>query len=247
MMQFGRAKERAQTTKLAWPPLGDNARLGPLRQNGVVKSLPPRLDSAQLRRATRHLTAADPVLDGLMRTVGPCRLKVHRGGSSFAYLARAVLSQQISVAAARSIAGRVRERFGDPLRPEDILGAADEELRGLGLSRQKVAYLRDLAERTGDGLPLGRLSRMPDEKVIEALTVVKGIGVWTAQMYLMFRLGRRDVFPVGDLGIRSAMKRAYRMRGAPSPERLRRVATPWRPWRTVACWYLWQSLDSTPT
>jgi len=213
----------------------------------VVKNLPPRLGSPDLRRATRHLTAADPVLAGLIREVGPCRLEVRRGGSSFAYLARAILSQQISVAAARSIAPRMRERLGAPLRPEDILGATGEELRSLGLSRQKVVYLLDLAEKTRDGLPLARLGRLSDDEVIEALTVVKGVGVWTAEMYLMFRLGRPDVLPVGDLGIRNAMTQAYRMRGVPKPERLRRVAAPWRPWRTVACWYLWQSLDATPT
>lgn len=212
-----------------------------------MTTVPTSLDPAALRRATRHLTAADPVLAGLVRDVGPCRLELHRGGSSFAYLARAILAQQISVAAARSIAGRMRERFGAPLRPEDVLEASEEELRGLGLSRQKAGYLRDLAEKTQAGLPLGRLSRLSDEQVIETLTAVKGVGVWTAEMYLMFRLGRPDVFPVGDLGIRNAMKRAYRMRGVPKPERLCRLAASWRPWRTVACWYLWQSLDATPT
>lgn len=247
MTQHGRANQRAQFTKLARPLFGDNARLGRLGQNGTVTNPQPRLDSAELRRATRHLSAADPVMAVLIREVGPCRLEVRRGGSSFAYLARAILGQQISVAAARSIAGRMRERFGAPLRPEDILLATDGELRGLGLSRQKVAYLRDLAARTGDALPLGRLSRMPDEKVIEVLTVVKGVGVWTAQMYLMFRLGRPDVLPVGDLGIQTAMKRFYPMRGHPKPGRMQRIAAPWRPWRTVACWYLWQSLDATPT
>ena len=246
-MPFGRANGRAQSLKLARPSAGDNARVGRLGENGAVPPLAPRLDGPALRRATRHLSRCDPKLAALMADVGPCRLDVHRGGSSFAYLARAILSQQISVAAARSIAGRMRQRFGAPLRPEDVLGASDEELRGLGLSRQKVAYLRDLAGKTRDGLPLGRLSRLPEEKVIEILTEVKGVGVWTAEMYLMFRLGRPDVFPVGDLGIRNAMKRAYRMRGVPKPERMRRLAAPWRPWRTVACWYLWQSLDATPT
>jgi DNA-3-methyladenine glycosylase II len=218
-----------------------------LGENEPVQNPPPRLAPATLRAATRHLAAADPVLAGLVRDVGPCRLEIHRGGSSFAYLARAILAQQISVAAARSIAGRIRDRFGSPLRPEDVIGASDAELRGLGLSRQKVAYLRDLARKTRDGLPLGRLSRLPDERVIETLTAVKGVGVWTAEMYLMFRLGRPDVFPVGDLGIRNAMKRAYRMRGVPKPERLQQVAAPWRPWRTVACWYLWKSLEAVPT
>jgi DNA-3-methyladenine glycosylase II len=114
-----------------------------------VTSRPERLDTAALRRATRHLTQADPVLAGIVAEVGRCRLQIHRGGSSFAYLARAILSQQISGAAARSIAGRMRERFGVPLRPGSILAASDEELRALGLSRQKAAYLRDLAAQTG--------------------------------------------------------------------------------------------------
>jgi 3-methyladenine DNA glycosylase/8-oxoguanine DNA glycosylase len=208
---------------------------------------PQRLDPAALRRATRHLSGADPVFARLVADVGPCRLEVRRAGSAFAYLARAILAQQISVAAARSIAGRLRDRFGASLRPEHILGASETELRGLGLSRQKAAYLRDLAERTRDGLPLDRLGRRTDDEVIETLTIVKGIGRWTAEMYLMFRLGRPDVLPVDDLGIQSAMKRAYRMRSRPKPERMRRVAVPWRPYRTVACWYLWKSLDATPT
>jgi DNA-3-methyladenine glycosylase II len=203
-----------------------------------------RLDRAALRRARRHLASADPVLARLVADLGPCRLQLHRGGSAFAYLARAILAQQISVAAARSIAGRLRDRFGAPLRPEHILGASETELRSLGLSRQKSAYLRDLAEKTRNGLPFGRLSRMPDEKVVETLTVVKGIGRWTAEVYLMFRLGRPDVLPVGDLGIQAAMKRAYRMRSMPKPERMRRIARPWRPYRTVASWYLWRSLDA---
>ena len=206
----------------------------------------PRLDRAALRRATRHLAHVDPVFARLVSELGPCRLELNRGGSAFAYLARAILAQQISVAAARSIAGRLRDRFGAPLLPEHILGASEVELRGLGLSRQKASYLRDLAERTGDGLPLGRLSRLSDERVIETLTVVHGIGRWTAEMYLMFRLGRPDVLPVGDLGIRAAMKRAYRMRTMPKPERMRRMAEPWRPYRTVACWHLWRSLKAAP-
>ncbi len=203
-----------------------------------------RLDRAALRRAKRHLASADPMLARLVADLGPCRLQLHRGGSAFAYLARAILAQQISVAAARSIARRLRDRFGAPLRPEHILGTSDSELRSLGLSRQKAAYLRDLAERTRDGLSLDRLSRLSDDDVIETLTVVKGIGRWTAEMYLMFRLGRPDVLPVGDLGIQSAMKRAYRMRSMPKPERMRRIAKPWRPYRTVASWYLWRSLDA---
>jgi 3-methyladenine DNA glycosylase/8-oxoguanine DNA glycosylase len=189
---------------------------------------------------------ADPVLAGIIGAVGPCRLEIHRAGSAFAYLSRAILAQQISLAAARSIANRMKARFGWPLRPEHVLSASIAELRSLGLSRQKAAYLRDLATRTRDGLPLDRLSRLSDERVIEVLTVVKGIGRWTAEMYLMFRLGRPDVLPVDDLGIRNAMKRAYRMRATPKKERMRRIAEAWRPHRTVACWYLWRSLELEP-
>lgn len=204
----------------------------------------PRLDRAGFRRASRHLANADPVMAGLVRKLGPASLDLNRGGSAFAYLARAILAQQISVAAARSISGRLRGRFGAPLRPEHILGVSKEELRGLGLSRQKASYLRDLADKAQDGLPLGRLSRLSDERVIDTLTAVNGIGRWTAEMYLMFRLGRPDILPVGDLGIRAAMRRAYRMRAMPRPERMRRIAARWRPWRTVACFYLWRSLDA---
>jgi DNA-3-methyladenine glycosylase II len=202
------------------------------------------LDDVALRRARRHLAAADPVMAGLLGAVGSLPLPVHRGGSAFAYLSRAILAQQISVAAARSIARRITERFGWPWRPEQVLKSTDAELRAFGLSRQKIGYLRDLAAHTRNGLPLGRLSRLSDERVIEALTVVKGIGRWTAEMYLMFRLGRTDVLPVDDLGIRSAMRRAYGMRGLPKQDRMRRIAEPWRPYRSVACFYLWRSLDA---
>ena len=211
---------------------------GPLDQEAV------RLDDAALRRARRHLAAADPVLARLLREVGPAPMRAHRGGTAFAYLTRAILAQQISVAAARSIANRIKGRFGWPLRPEHLLQSSDAELRTLGLSRQKVGYLRDLAAHTRDGLRLDRLSRLSDERVIETLTVVKGIGRWTAEMYLMFRLGRGDVLPVDDLGIRSAMRRAYAMRGLPKKDRMRRIAEPWRPYRSVACFYLWKSLDA---
>ena len=202
------------------------------------------LDETALRRARRHLAAADPVMARVLGTVGSLPLPVHRGGSAFAYLSRAILAQQISGAAARSIAKRITDRFGWPWRPEQMLQASDAELRALGLSRQKAGYLRDLASHTRDGLPLDRLSRLSDERVIEELTVVKGIGRWTAEMYLMFRLGRGDVLPVDDLGIRSAMRRAYGMRGLPKKERMRRIAEPWRPYRSVACFYLWKSLDA---
>jgi DNA-3-methyladenine glycosylase II len=199
-----------------------------------------------MRRASRLLKARDPVMARLVSAIGPCRLEPRRGMSDFAYLTRAILAQQISVAAARSIAARLRSHFGSPLVPRRVMAASEAELRGLGLSRQKAAYIKDLAAHVEDGLPLQRLGRLPDERVIEALTVVKGIGRWTAEMYLMFRLGRPDVLPTDDLGIRVAMKRAYRMRKLPKPERMRRIAAAWQPFRTVACWYLWQSLEMPP-
>jgi DNA-3-methyladenine glycosylase II len=202
------------------------------------------LDARALARARHHLLAADPVLGRLVREIGPVPMGVRRGGSAFAYLSRAILAQQISVAAARSIGNRIRARFGWPWRPEHFLAASDPALRELGLSRQKIGYLRDLSAHTRDGLPLQRLSRLPDERVIEELTVVQGIGRWTAEMYLMFRLGRPDVLPVDDLGIRSAMRRAYRMRVLPKPERMRRIAAAWRPYRSIACFYLWKSLEA---
>jgi DNA-3-methyladenine glycosylase II len=203
-----------------------------------------RLDAKALGRARRHLAACDPVMAGLVREIGPAPMSAHRGGSAFAYLSRAILAQQISTAAARSIGNRITARFGWPWRPEQFLQSSDAELRALGLSRQKVGYLRDLATHTRNGLPLARLSRMSEDRVIETLTVVKGIGRWTAEMYLMFRLGRGDVLPVDDLGIQSAMRHAYGLRGLPKQERMRRIAAPWRPYRSIACFYLWESLDS---
>ena len=204
-----------------------------------------RLGSAGHRRARLHLAGCDdPVMARLSKQIGGVPVSPHRAGSAFAHLSRAILAQQISTAAARSIAKRLTDRFGWPWRPEHVLEASADELRALGLSRQKASYLRDLARHTRNGLPLGRLSRLSDERVIETLTVVKGIGRWTAEMYLMFRLGRGDVLPVDDLGIRSAMRRAYGMRGLPKKDRMRRIAEAWRPYRSIACFYLWRSLDS---
>jgi DNA-3-methyladenine glycosylase II len=195
-------------------------------------------------RATRHLRRVDPVLAGIMRQVGPCLYSVRRHESPFAALARAVVYQQLAGAAAATIHRRVLAAVGggEP-RPEDVLRTSDEALRAAGLSRQKLSYLRDLAQKAQDGLPLERLARLSDERVIQALVGVKGIGRWTAEMFLMFRLGRLDVLPVDDYGIRKAMQRAYRWRSLPKPERMRRAAEPWRPFRSVACWYLWRSLD----
>jgi len=203
------------------------------------------IDPATLRKATAHLRRTDPVLAAIIRDVGPCRLRTDETGGAFAALVESIVYQQITGKAAASIYGRVRKliKRRHP-RPQDILAATEEALRGAGLSRQKVAYLRDLAEKVRDGLKLHVLGRLEDEAVIETLIEVKGIGRWTVEMFLIFRLGRLDVLPVHDYGIRKAMQRAYRLRKLPNPDRMRRLAEPWRPYRTVACWYLWRSLES---
>jgi 3-methyladenine DNA glycosylase/8-oxoguanine DNA glycosylase len=202
-----------------------------------------RSDRPSLVRATRHLRRADPVMAAIIARVGPCLWRVDRRGSAFAALVESIMYQQITGRAAASIHRRLRTRIGrrHP-RPADIAAVSDRALRACGLSRQKIAYLRDLAARATDGLALRGLGRLDDEAVIERLCAVKGIGRWTAEMFLMFRLGRFDVLPVHDYGIRKAMQRAYRLRALPSPARMRETAEPWRPFRTVACWYLWRSI-----
>ena len=193
--------------------------------------------------APAHLKRSDPVLRGLIERVGPCRLKVDAGGDHFGSLVEAIVYQQITGRAAATIHGRLLTLVGTKrLRPRHILSAPDASLRSAGLSRQKIAYLKDLAARVDGGLGLSRIARLEDEAVVDALTEVKGIGRWTAHMFLIFRLGRMDVLPVDDYGIRKAMKNAYRMRELPKPARMERVAEAWRPYRSVASWYLWRSL-----
>jgi DNA-3-methyladenine glycosylase II len=159
---------------------------------------------------------------------------------------RSIISQQISSAAARTIRARLEERIGIP-RPETVLALTAEDLRLCGISPQKAKYLHDLAEHVSSGqLPLQRLGRLSDDEVIERLVAVKGIGRWTAQMFLMFSLGRPDILPHDDLGIRSAMRRLYELPEMPKREQMDEIAAPWRPFATVACWYLWRSLDMKP-
>jgi len=193
------------------------------------------------------LARRDPVLRDLMRRHGPCRLADRQHADPFTALVHAIISQQLSTRAAATIAGRVDVLLGGRPTPAAVAAASDAQLRGAGLSGQKIGYLRDLASRVEDGsLPLGVLDRLADEDVIASLTSVKGIGRWTAEMFLMFRLLRPDVLPVGDLGIVQAVQRAYRMRTVPTPTRLMRLGEAWRPYRTVACWYLWASLGNAP-
>ena len=204
------------------------------------------------RRAVTHLSAGDPVLARLIDAIGP--LGDAREGrpyrdDHYGALVRSITGQQLSVRAARAIYGRLTARFdGRPPTPHEILADDPEELRAAaGLSRAKVGYLRSLAEHVVSGeLELERLDELSDEEVIAELVAVKGLGTWTAHMFLMFHLERPDVLAVGDLGIRRAIERAYVLGGLPAPEAIEEIAEPWRPYRTLACRYLWRSLLNEP-
>jgi len=196
-----------------------------------------------MRRAILHLQRTDPILRDIIRRVGPYRIQYAE--PDFETLARSIVFQQLSGKSARAIFARLKvaTRAETRMTPGGVLALAPEALRSVGLSQQKARYLRDLAEKTQAGsVDLGDLAGLPDAEVIERLTVVKGIGVWTAQMYLLFALRRPDVLAVGDLGIRTAVRTAYGLRRLPSPRRVEQLGEPWRPYRSVACWYLWRSL-----
>jgi DNA-3-methyladenine glycosylase II len=202
-------------------------------------------DKSTIRKAVNHLRKSDPTMARLIADVGPCRYEVKNFGTHFDALCRSIIYQQLSTKAAGTIHGRFLDLF--PYRqpsPDALLAIPEEKLRGVGLSRQKLSYLRDLAHRVHTGeLPLGHLDELPDQELITYLGQVKGIGVWTAQLFLMFRLGRLDVLPDLDLGIRNAIKKAYRVRGVPNGKRIAKIGAPWKPYASVACWYLWRSLD----
>jgi DNA-3-methyladenine glycosylase II len=199
-------------------------------------------------RARRHLSRRDPVMRDLMQRHGPCRLADRQHADPFKALMQAIISQQLSTKAASTIGARVMALCGGEVpTPASVDRLTDEELRGAGLSGQKTRYMRDLSRRVLDGsLVLSEIESLEDEAVIETLTSVKGIGRWTAEMFLIFRLQRPDVLPVGDLGIVKAVQQNYRMRKVPDPKRLTRLGEQWRPYRSVACWYLWASLNNTP-
>ncbi len=196
-------------------------------------------------RARRLLARRDPVLGAIIRAHGPCGLAAVQREDPFHALVEAIVGQQLSMKAADTIFGRFRAIFaGDVFpAPAAILAAPADVLRGTGLSRPKVGYIHDLCRRIVDGsLRLDALDAMDDEGVVAALTEVKGIGRWSAEMFLMFKLQRPDVLPVGDLGIVKAVQRAYGLRKPPKAERLERMGEAWRPYRSVASWYLWASL-----
>ncbi len=193
-------------------------------------------------RATAHLKKSDPVLSALIERVGP--LQVPARPATFWSLARSIVFQQLNGKAAATIFDRLEKAAGGELTPASLLALTDEQLRAVGLSKQKASYIRDLAHKTHSGeLDFAALPAMTDEEIIKHLTSIKGIGVWTAQMFLMFALGRPNVLPTADYGIRAAIKKAYRKRKLPTPKQMLKLAKNWEPHCTLACWYLWRSLD----
>jgi len=202
-------------------------------------------------KAIAALREADPVMARLVdehSAVVRRDLRRERPGDAYGTLLRSIVGQQLSTKAAATIYGRLLELFGGhPPTPKQLLKADPDAMRAAGLSRAKVAYLRDLAEHVEDGaLELERLPDLPDEEVAAQLTAIKGLGQWTADMFLMFHLGRPDILPVGDQGIRRAIQVEYGLRKLPDAKRMQTIAKPWRPYRTLASLYLWSSLDNTP-
>jgi DNA-3-methyladenine glycosylase II len=216
-----------------------------------------------MRKALNHLKKADPVLQAIIERIGPCRMQF--SPPEFHSLAEAIVYQQLNGKAAEAIFNRFAALAGAPLTPEGILKLSDEQMRGAGLSKQKTSYLKDLAAKTSAGqLDFSRLPELPDAEVVAHLSQVKGIGVWTAQMFLIFTLKRENVLPTGDFGVRMAMYKHYLdVRRAqstktsaparksrkekiklPTPEQMEKIAKSWEPYRSVACWYLWRSLDT---
>ncbi|HEY9723226.1 MAG TPA: DNA-3-methyladenine glycosylase [Oscillatoriaceae cyanobacterium] len=194
--------------------------------------------------AIAHLRQVDPRLAAVIDRVGPCRLDPDRYDSHFAALVRSIVSQQLSTKAAATIHGRLRALLDEQVTPERLLAQSDEALRGVGLSRQKIAYMRDLSEQAASGaLPLDAIDGLDDAAVIAALTQVKGIGRWTVQMLMLFRMGRPDVLPDLDLGIQKAIQRLYALPEMPKPKEVLSLGAHWRPHASVASWYLWRSLE----
>jgi 3-methyladenine DNA glycosylase/8-oxoguanine DNA glycosylase len=221
-----------------------------------------------MRKAVLHLKKSDPLMRAIIERVGPCRMEFD--DPTFHNLAEAIVYQQLNGKAAATIFNRFTALAGDPVTPEGILKLSAEQLRSVGLSKQKSSYLFDMAERAQRGeLDFSKLAGMTDDEVIEHLTQVKGVGVWTAHMFLMFTLQRANVLPTGDFGIRMAMHKHYLDRTAkkkngagktktkktvakapkmkitlPTPQQMEKIAKRWEPYRSIACWYLWRSLDT---
>jgi DNA-3-methyladenine glycosylase II len=195
-----------------------------------------------MRQAINHLKKSDPVMRAIIERVGPCRMEF--GEPVFHSLAEAIVYQQLNGKAAVTIFKRFAALAGEPLTAEGIAKLTAEQMRSVGLSKQKSSYLRDMAERAIRGeLSFTHLPEMTDEEVTKHLTQVRGVGVWTAHMFLIFTLKKENILPTGDLGIRMAMKKHYHKRKLPNPVQMEKIARPWEPYRSIACWYLWRSLD----
>ena len=198
-------------------------------------------------RARRLLVRRDPVLAALIRKHGACGLAAAQRSDHFSALVRAITGQQLSTKAASTIYARLVALMPAGVTPEALASLTDEQMRAAGMSRQKIAYFRDLAHKVLNGaLPLDAVDALTDDEVIAALTQVKGIGRWSAEMFLIFRLHRPDVLPAGDLGIVNAIQRLYRLRKKPDAKRVLKMGEAWRPYRSVASWYLWQTLRNEP-
>jgi 3-methyladenine DNA glycosylase/8-oxoguanine DNA glycosylase len=198
------------------------------------------------KAAIAHLSARDPRLGELIERVGPLALVVEDARTTFEALSRSIVYQQLHGKAAATIHGRLAALFpGGRMRPEALLALEEDALRGAGISRNKMLALRDLAKRAIDGtVPhVRRLHTMSDEDIVERLVEVRGIGRWTVEMLLIFRLGRPDVLPVDDYGVRDGFRLTYRKRSMPTPKALARHGEKWRPFRSVASWYLWRAVD----
>lgn len=196
-----------------------------------------------MRKALQHLRSADPVIGSLIDRIGPYKIEYLEPG--FDTLARSIVYQQLSGKAALTIYNRLSDAVNGAVTPENVLKLRPARMRTLGLSKQKITYIRDLASHSRDGrLDFATLTELDDQAVTETLTRVKGIGVWTAHMFLIFALRRPDVLPVGDLGIQAAVRKAYGLEQMPTPGQVEQQGRAWRPWATVASWYLWRSLES---
>lgn len=196
-----------------------------------------------MQTAILHLKSADPILATIIERLGEYKISYRE--PVFATLVRAIIFQQLNGKAALTIFNRLLEAAGGELTPDSVLKLRAATLRKAGLSRQKISYIHDLARRTQAGeLDFAALPSLSEKEIIERLTKVKGIGVWSAHMFLIFALRRENVLPVGDYGVRAAIQRAYKKRKLPSPRQMEKIARPWHPYCSVAAWYLWRSLDT---
>jgi DNA-3-methyladenine glycosylase II len=223
----------------------DTTRPGSKRGLGCNTSVQPRAVSRnRWAAAVRHLRRVDPHLRAIIDRIGPCRLEP--APDRFGSLVRSIVSQQISTKAAMSISRRLGDLSGLPYQPGRIIAIADEELRGAGLSAAKARYIRNLAEAVAAGdLPLDDIDdSWGEEEITVALTAVKGIGVWTAEMFLIFVLNRPDILPASDLGVRAALRDRHELAELPKPRDCHALAERWRPYRTVASWYIWKNTDT---